>query len=158
MKKFPYRFLLPLGIVFVVLAVVLYFFHPLAPLFLLASLLIQIPIVLVVSRVNMNKGYEDRSFERRLQYQQDGDAAAFFAAEEREAGGAGFAYWSPRAKALSRLCRAELLCELRRGSEAAELLAAIDEKKLDKAGRQRFDAAVAALRAPENKNKGDEIN
>lgn len=147
MKHSPWFFLVPVGIVAAVLAVVLYFFHPLAPLVLLASLLVQAPIIAIVSRVNMTRGYEDRAYERLVQYKKDGDAAAFLAAEEREAGGAGFAYWSPRAKNLSRLNRAGLLADLGRPADAALLLADVDTKTLDKTNRQRFDEITARMRA-----------
>ena len=148
MKRSPWFFLVPVGIVVAVLAVILYFVHPLAPLVLLASLLVQVPIIVIVTRVNMTHGYEDRAYERSVQYKKDGDAAACLAAEEREASSAGFEYWSPRAKNLSRLNRAGLLADLDRPAEAALLLADIDTKAIDKTNRQRFDEITARMREP----------
>ena len=147
MKKSPWFFLVPVGIVVAVIMVLLYFLHPLGPVVLLISLAIQVPIIWVVTRTSMTKGYEDRAYERRQQFQIDGDAQAFLEMEEQEAGGAGFTYWSRRAKSLSALNRAELLTELDRQDEAAVLLADVDTKAIDRENRRRFDEAVEKARA-----------
>lgn len=146
-----FKFLLFFCPVLVLLAVVLFFVHPLAPLVLLLSVLIQLPIVYIISQVNMNKGYEDRAFARKTQHEKDKDAAAWLQEEEKEAAGAGFKYWSKRAKSLSALNRAQLLLEMEMPRQAAALLAQVQENKIDKINRQRFLQMVEKLQMESEK-------
>ena len=142
----PLWYLLPFAIGFFALGVGLFFVNPLAPLLLLASLAIQLPIVVSITRVNLGAGYRDRAFERRRSCREGGDAAEWLAAEEREAAGLGYKYWSRATRDLSLLNRAEPLALLGRGHEAAELLAELEEKRLDGYNRGRFDEIVALIR------------
>lgn len=159
-KKSPLLYLLPFAAFFVLLGVLLYFLAaPWAPLLLLGSLAIQAPIVAGLTRINLASAYRDRAFERMRKYAADGDAGAWLAAEEREAAGAGYRYWSKAARALSVLNRAQPLAALGRENEAAELLAGLDEKKLNPQEKARFDEVVEAIRSgdagPDGQAGGD---
>lgn len=145
-QRGPLFYLLIIAGIFVALAIVLFFFSPWAPLFLLASIAIQAPIIIIITRTNLTAGYRDRAFERRAQYQKDGDAQGWLDAEQRDASGVGFRFWSSAGRAQSLLNRADALSELERGDEAAALLAELDTQKLPKMDRERFDAIVAKIR------------
>jgi hypothetical protein len=128
------------------LAAGLFFITPWAPLFVLLSLGVQAPVVLLITATSLNGGYRDRAFERRGQYEKDGDADAWLAAEAREALSVGYRYFSSGTKSHSALNRAQALAALGRYDEGAALLAEVDEKKLDHLSKRRFDAAVEAVR------------
>ncbi len=131
-----------------VLCGVFYWLHPLAPLLLVGSLLIQAPIALGMARRGGGKSYAQRAAARRVQWLQNQDAAAWLAAEEKEAAGRGFLVWSRGARALNHLARAEALCALGRKYDAAELLAALEPDALPPALRLRYaDAAEAVAKA-----------
>lgn len=147
MKKSPYSYFIIIGIVLVALAVVLYIINPWAPLFLLASLMIQIPIIYGITKATMNFSYQDRAYDRRMAFEESGDAAAWLAGEQKEAHSVGQKFWSSRSKELNRLNQAAPLCALGRKNEAAELLAQVDEAKLEATARKRYDELVEELRA-----------
>lgn len=117
---------------YAVLGVVLYFLHPLGPLFLLLSLLIQAPLVFVISRVNYNSAYLERAAQRREEYAQTGDARVWLEGEEKEARSIGFKYWSSKGRALNTLNRAAALAALGENQQCAALLVSIETAKLSK--------------------------
>lgn len=148
MKNRPYlKYLLIAAGVAVALAVGLSFITPWAPLVLAASLIIQLPIVVILTRTNLTAGYRDRAFARRARFAEDGDAVAWLAEEQREAAGQGTRFWSRAARAQSALNRADALAELGRNSEAAGLLAEIEEKTLPAADRRRYQDIVERIQA-----------
>lgn len=147
MKKSPYSYFIIIGAVLFVLAVVLYIINPWAPLFLLASLVIQIPIIYGITKASMNFSYQDRAHDRRVAFEATGDAEAWLAGEQKEAGSVGQKFWSSRSKELNLLNQAAPLCALGRKNEAAELLAWVNEEKLEATARKRYDELVEELRA-----------
>ncbi|MDL2294602.1 hypothetical protein LJC60_08250 [Ruminococcaceae bacterium OttesenSCG-928-D13] len=146
MKKGNVRALIIAAAVLLAFGVGLYFVNPWGPLLLLLTLAIQLPIIYAITKSTMNSSYRDRAFERRQQFAEDGDADAWLAGEEKEAASVGYKYWSPAARAQNVLARAEALAELDRSSDAANLLAELDEKKLPSHDRTRFDAVVERIR------------
>lgn len=146
MKNRPYlKYLLIFAGAVVALGIVLYFVTPWAPLALAASLVIQLPIIVILTRTNLTAGYRDRAFARRARFAEDGDAAAWLAEEQREAVSQGYRFWSRAGRAQSALNRADALAELGRGNEAAALLAEIEEKTLPAADRQRYQTIVERI-------------
>ncbi|MGD9559741.1 MAG: hypothetical protein AB7V55_03940 [Oscillospiraceae bacterium] len=125
-----------------VLAGLLWLLHPLAPVLLLGSLLIQLPLIWGVARRQFAVGYRRRAAQRRAAWRAGGPAAAFLQAEQQEADAPAFRHWSRGAKALSALCRAEALWALGRGHEAAALLAGLQREKLEADEQQRYDELV----------------
>lgn len=147
MKRRKILFWLIPILVLLALGVGLYFVHPLAPLALLLSLLIQLPIIFLLAKSSLNSSYRDRAYQRRQLYLKDGDAEALWEGERKEAASVGYRYWSRGTKTLCQLNQAEALVALDRHDEAAEHLALAEEEKLDSHSRERFDAVVQALRA-----------
>lgn len=139
-KRGPLFYLLPILGIFVVLCVILYFFHPLAPLLLLASIIIQAPIIFFISKVSIDSGYRDRLYERKQQYKIDGDTEAFLDKEEKEAQSVFFKILNKSSRRQNLLTRAELLHTLSRGEEGRTLLAEIDPGKLSPLDLDRYNA------------------
>lgn len=127
------------------LAVLLYFFHPLAPVFLLLSVAIQLPLIYVIVRVSFSSGYADRVYERKQRFEKDGDAAAWLAEEEREARGVGFRYWSAKSRNKNALLRAGLLQKLGREADAKQALAEVLPAKLRGEDKAEYDCLVFSL-------------
>lgn len=143
MKKKPPLYLVVIGLVFVGLCIVLYFIHPLAPLLLLASVLIQGPIVYAITLAKMNGSYQERAYQRQTQYEKDKDAAAWLKQEQQEAASVGFKYWSSRSRCLNALNQAQPLTALGRLEEARVYMDQVEPGKLDKSDRDRFSALQA---------------
>lgn len=142
----PARILLVALPVLLVLAAALYFVHPVAPLLLLFSLLVQLPIIAALVSSSFTGSYRQRAEERLRRYGADGDAAAWLAEEQAEAKGVGFAYWSSAGRALNTIARAEALCALGRRDEAAALLDAVEAARVDKRDAERYGALRRQLR------------
>lgn len=161
MKKSPWSYLVPVVVVFAVLAVVLFFINPLGPLLLLASLVVQLPIIYIISRTAFSSGYADRSYNRRQQFLEDGNAAHWLEAEQKEERSVGFSFWSAASKTDNNLNQAEAMIALGLWRDAAGKLAAVDEKKLGKTRRQRYDELAESLAAadkdspPHHENTSD---
>lgn len=134
------------GLALLGLGVGLYFIHPLAPVLLVLSVGIQIPIILRLMHARSTGSYRQRADARRRRYAQDADAERWLAAEEQEAAGPGVRFWSPAGRMLSLLNRAEALCALRRRAEAAILLGQVEPDALDEADRPRYEQVVFDLR------------
>lgn len=128
----------------------LYWVHPLAPLFLLLSVLIQLPIILLITRASFTSSYNDRVWARKEQYEKDGDAAAWLAQEQAEAKGVGFRYWSSKGRMRNMLLRAKLLTELGQKDQAALLLAEIIPGKLSAEDQAGYAGLVASGETGEN--------
>ncbi len=139
MKRSPFVYLLPVLGVFVLLGAVLYFIHPMAPLFLVASLLIQAPLVWVLSRASLGSSYRERAAARRQQYEKDGNAEAWVAGEEKEAASIGYKYWSKAGKSMCELNRADGLVHLGRKGDAGQALAQVAPQKLAAQDRVRYE-------------------
>ena len=125
----------------------LYFVHPYAPLVLLLSLLIQAPLVWVITHGRLNRGYQERAEQRRKDYEMDGDAEKWLRGEEAEANSVGYRYWSPNSRMKSVLNRAEPLLALGRGREAAQLLAEVEPARLDGPSVARYEELMCVLRS-----------
>ncbi len=147
MKNRPLRVLFIAAGLFAALAAALYFVHPMAPLLLLASLVVQLPIIAGLTRAGLASGYRERAAARRRRYDEDGDAGAWLAGEEAEAAAPGYRFWSSAARAQCALSRAEAMAALGRGNEAAALLAELPEDRLPETERARFEAVVETIRA-----------
>ncbi len=124
------RYIVTFGGVFIAIAVILYFISPFAPLLLLLSLVIQVPIILFIVRYTTDTSYAQRVDQREQQFEEDGNAAAWLKEEEQEANSIGFKYWSKKGRYQNMLTRAELLHRLGRSDEAAALAADIENAKL----------------------------
>ncbi len=147
MKKHPIlKYLLPIAIVLVVIGVLLYLLHPLAPLLLVLSVLIQAPLVWHYFRVSYAKGFQQREQERKQQYEEDGNAAAWLALEEADAASVGYKYWARAYRDENALNRACLLVKLGRGQEAQALLDGLEPAKLTRTNRNRYGGIAAELR------------
>lgn len=131
LKRVPKaRWVLVAVLVLAVFAAILYFFHPMAPVFLLLSMVIQLPIIYFVMRYTSSNSYADRVWERKKQFEKDGDAAAWLKQEQREADAPGFQYWSKKGRNRNMLIRANLLHILEEQAGADALLQMIDESAL----------------------------
>ena len=142
-----WKYWLPALLVFAALGFVLYRLHPYAPLLLLASLLIQAPIVYLLTRNAYNSGYDQRSRARQEQFDQDGDAEAWLAGEEQESKSLTYRFLSSAAKAKNSLVRADLLLRLGRRAEAEELLVSLAAESLNKVNKERYDALMGNIKA-----------
>lgn len=131
MKNKLWPYLVGLGVIFVGLAVGLFFVTPYAPLFVLASLVIQAPIIYFIARTTLATSYYDRAAKRRTQYEEDGDAEVWLAAEEKEVSGGAYKGFSRYGKSLNALNRAQALHALGRKDEAKNCLAQVNEKVLN---------------------------
>ena len=97
------KYLLLIVGIFVVLGIILYWFHPYAPFFLVASILIQAPIIYFILKSSYCNSYEERIHKRREKYEEEGEWEEWLEREEREAGSVGFRLLPPRARAESSL-------------------------------------------------------
>lgn len=125
----------------------LWLWHPFAPLVLLGSLLVQLPIIATLTRRGLSASYVQRAAARYAQYLESGDAAEWLAAESAEMQSAGYRYWSGAGRALNALNRAEAATALGFCDEAAQALADAEAAKLPAHEAQRFETVVLALRA-----------
>lgn len=132
--------------IFLLVEGLLYLVHPLVPVLLLGSLLIQAPIIWGFFRRNFNMGYRQRAAQRRERYKECGDAEAWLAGEERETRMPGYRYWSRGGKALVALNCAEALLALGRRDDAGARLAEVDRPRLEPDDQQRFDEMVLEVR------------
>lgn len=141
-RRTIWLYLLPIAGIFIVLSVVLYFFHPIAPLLLWASILIQAPIIYLISRVNFDSAYRDRLYERRQRYQKEestAEAETILEQEEREARSFGYHLLSRWSRQQNALFRAELMLALDRTDDAALLLDTLNAEKLKPADLERYN-------------------
>ncbi len=140
------RYILPLVGVFVALGVGLYFVNPYAPLLLLASLIVQAPVVYLIARLSYAGGYSDRLHARREAYEKDGDAQSWLAQEQKEAESFGFALLSAKTRAQNTLLRAELLGEIGNNNESSLLLNDIELCRLGNKEKERYYVIVEKCR------------
>ncbi len=152
-----FLFLLPLLLLFVALAVLLSFLSPWAPVLLLASLLLQAPIVYFIARFNYDSAYAERLYRRKLAFEKEPEASPFLEKEEQEASGFGYRLLSRKHKCENHLIRAELLQKLQRFPEAAALLSELDPSRLDSVQAERY-AAACTLRDAQNIETADELS
>lgn len=150
MKRSPYRFIIAFGILFVVLAVILYFVNPLAPLLLVLSLVVQVPLIVIITRTSMAGSYADRAHARRQAFEKDGNAAAWLAGEENEAHSIAFRYLSKTGKMRNALNRAQPLCLLGRTEEAARLLEEVNPARLVRQEVERYEAIQQCIQQAED--------
>ncbi len=123
MKRAYLKYLLPIAAVLLVLAVALFFINPVAPLFLLLAVAVQVPIVYGMTASVQNNAYEARNDLRQKQFDEEGDAAAWLAQEDAEAQSIQRMFWSKGTKRLNALSRAEMMHVLGREEEAKATLA-----------------------------------
>lgn len=136
------------------LSLVLLWFHPLAPLLLWASVLLQAPIIYLISRTNYDAAYRERQHQRREAYEKDGDAAAFLAQEEHEATSFGYRLLTAKSRSDNRLNCAELLLALNRPpAEAEALLQALGGEKLNEAQATRLSTLQEQLQTKKDTEK-----
>lgn len=145
MRKTLFKYLLPVAIVLIVLAVVLFFVNPWAPLFVLASVLIQIPIIWGMFKSSQDKSYDVREQERIVKYEIDGDATSWLEAEEKEASSVGYKYYSKASRDRNVLNRANMLVKLNRPDEAKVLLEGLDPQRLNKGNMKRYNDATQGI-------------
>lgn len=125
-------------VVLLLLSVLLYLLHPLAPLFLLASVLVQLPLIWIVSRMTFTKSYQQRWEDRQKAFLKDQNAEEWLQQEEKEAKSTGFQYWSGKGKSKNYLTQADLLLQLKRTADAKEILQLVNTAKLTKQDRNLF--------------------
>ena len=113
-----------------VLAVLLYWVNPLAPLLLLLSIIIQAPLIYLIARYTYSGGYRDRVLARREKNKEDGDDAGWLEKEEQEAASFGYRLLPAKDKAENILLRAGLLLNLGRRDEAAQTLLELELPRL----------------------------
>ncbi len=132
-------YLLPFFVFFVVLGVLLSFLSPWAPVLLLASLVLQVPIVYLIAKLGYDSAYAERLHQRTLLFEKEGNAELFLNKENAEAAGFGYRLLSRKNKTLNLLTRAELLSQLERDVEAEPLLAELEKATLGKEELVRFE-------------------
>lgn len=124
------KYIIPFIAVFVAIGILLFCFHPLAPLLLVLSVLIQAPLVWYYIRSAYAKSSKDKEKTRKCQFEQDGDAEAWLALEEQDAKSVTFRYWPRASRDGNVLNRVELLIRLEKIPEAQELVDTLEQKKL----------------------------
>lgn len=147
MKNRPWLVFVPIGVIVLALAVFSFFIKWWAPLLILAALVVQAAVVFAIVRSKTDGAYSDRAYERRQQYEKDGDAEAWLDGEAREVRAVGYRYWSSGAKAQSALNRAAALVALGRTGEAAALLGQLEPKRLDRDARARLEGLVVNIQS-----------
>ncbi len=138
MKIVVSKYLVPTGITLLLLAVVLFFINPWAPLLLLASLLIQAPLIWLLVVSSYSNSYKDRTRERITAFEKDKDAQKWLAEEEKELKSIGRRYWSKGGENLSLLNRAQVYAALGNWEQAEALLAGVEEKRLSSMDLPRY--------------------
>lgn len=156
MRKTLMKYLIPFVVILVALAVGLSFVTPWAPVFVLASVLIQVPIIWRMFSSSQDNGYDTREQERVVQFEIDGDAALWLEAEEREAASIGYRYYSKANRDRNRLNRANMLVKLNRAGEAKELLEEMDPKKLNRGNLLRYNDAMVGINEGESSGVSNE--
>ena len=142
MKIVVSKYLVPTGIVLLGLGVILYFLHPLAPLLLVASILIQAPVVWLLVASSYRNSYKDRTRERIKDFEKDNDAQKWLKQEEMELKSIGRKYWSKSGESLSALNRAQIYAVLGNWQQASELLGVVQEKRLSSLDTPRYKKLV----------------
>lgn len=132
------RYLLPILGIFLALGIGLYFVNPYAPLLLLASLILQAPVVYFIARFSYGGGYQDRLHARQVAYEEDGDAQGWLDKERKEAESFGYRLLSAKARAQNALLRAELQMKTDERDGVAELLDEIELGKLNPEDKKRY--------------------
>lgn len=145
MKSEIMKYLLPMGAGFVVLGVILFFLNPYAPLILVASILIQAPIVWFLVTSSYRNSYRERSEQRKLRFEKDSDANKWLEEEEKESRSIGRKYWSKSGNALSILNRTEALLFLERNETAKELWATLEINNVGKQDKKRFETIAKKI-------------
>ncbi|NLW79668.1 MAG: hypothetical protein GXY32_09710 [Ruminococcaceae bacterium] len=133
-------------VIFLAIEALLYLVHPLVPVLVLGSVLIQAPIIWGIFRRNFNMGYRQRAAQRRERYKESGDAEAWLAGEQRETRMPGYKYWSRGGKALVALNCADALLAMGRRDAAGAQLAEVDRPRLEPDDQQRFDEMILNIR------------
>lgn len=151
MKREVLKYLLPLAAVLLALGVALFFFHPLAPLLLLLSILVQAGVLWLVLRNTQNTAYGARLDARRAQFDEDGDAETWLAQENAEASSLFRIFWSGYTRRQNTLARADLLHLTGREDEAQAVLAQVDGKALTATDRKHY-AVLNALTPTEGQS------
>lgn len=145
MKKKVLLYLVPFFLIFLALGIVLFFFSPYAPLLLVLSLAIQLPVIYFIARSSTGSSYRERADARREQYERDRDAQAWLKQEEKEAASIGYRYWSKAGKSLNQLNQAFLLAQLGRMEEAKSRIDNIQPAKLAKADREQYEKLLQEM-------------
>ncbi len=131
-------YVLPLVVVFVFLAVLLWFVSPWAPVLLLASLLLQAPIVFLIAKYTYNSAYEERLHTRKLAFEKEQEVDTFLQKEEQEAASFGYRLLTKKNKTQNILTRAEFLIVLEEFAKAEELFCELDPSSLNKVENERY--------------------
>lgn len=143
MRQTPFFYLIPFLCVFTALAIGMAFLNPVALLLVLLSMVIQAPIIWIMAQGSYTGRYLERAEARREQFELDGDAAKWLAAEEEEANSKGYRYWSKSGRIHSMLNRARALRALERDAEARALLSEIDPAMLGTRELERYSDIIA---------------
>lgn len=137
-----------IGIVFLGLAVVaaaLYQLHPLAPVMLGISLLVQAPLIVLIGQAALKGSYAQRAASRRAAFAASKDAKAWLEEETRESQSPGYRYWSPTGKALAALNRAEAAYAAGQTDLSLPLLAGVAVHKLPPQEQARYHKMLENL-------------
>ncbi len=134
------KYLLLTILAFLGLGLILYLVNPFAPLLLLGSLIIQLPIVYFIAKHSYGGAYAQRVQARKEQFEQDGDTAHWLAKEEQEVASFGYKLLSPKAKTKNALLRARLLSQLNRNEEAQRIWRLIDPELLEGEDRKEYES------------------
>lgn len=134
---------------FVVLGVVLYFIHPFAPVLLAASILIQLPLVWILTSSSYNSAYRERSEQNRQKYMKSRDAGHWLEQEDKEASSFGYRFLNQAAKQQNAIIRAELLLQLGRRDEAQTLINSIGNAKINPKLASRYEELHSMLEQTE---------
>ncbi len=130
--------ILPLLLILVGLAVLLSFVSPWAPVLLLASLLLQAPVIYLIAKFTYDSAYTERLYARKLAFEKDNDADIFLQKEKEETSSFGYRLLSRKNKMQNCLIQAEMLVKLCRFSEADALLCSINTSHLRHEDAARF--------------------
>lgn len=142
-----------LAVILAVILFLLYRIHPAAPLMLLLSLAVQVPIVILVARAALGGSYRQRAQQRLLAYQAGGAAQQWLNEENAEANTTGYKYWSTSGKALLALNRAQAAYAAGRTEQAASHLDNLQMQKLNQQDMQRFQLLTQQLASGKPYNK-----
>ncbi len=124
-------FLIAVGVL-VAICVGLWFLHPIAPLLIVLSLAVQLPVAYALMRKRLTSGYLKRTEGYRKELLQSGDANAWLCAEQGETLAKEYSLWHKKLRLLNLLNRAEALAMLGQKDEVRRLLQEIAGASLPK--------------------------
>lgn len=129
--------------------IALYFVHPLAPLLLLASLLVQFPFIYLSLKAGFGKSYRQRAQKRYEEFLKTGDAAAWFLAEQREAAAKEVRHWSRAGRSLLAFNLARAAFAAGQTEEMLAALGRVEPAALPPEERRQYGLFMEKIVSPE---------